>query len=206
MLIRLPGREERLNEAPYTRSARLVQDAARALLPYLDRPFAFFGHSMGAMISFELARELRRHKWPMPSHLLVSGHPAPQTESERRLVYLWPEAELIRELRRLNGTPPELFIYPELVQLMLPIVRADFEVVQTYTYAPEPPLECPITAFGGMTDDDVSLNDLGAWKMQTLCDFAMHLFRGDHFFINTSQAALLRVLGREFELIVNANS
>ena len=198
-VARLPGRESRLSEAPYRRLTQIVEDLAPALSPHLDKPYVFFGHSMGAMIGFELARELRRLKAPGPSHLFVSGRPAPQLRGRTPHNYQLPDPELIEELKRLNGTPPEVFSHPELLELMLPIIRADFEVVQTYAYRPEPPLACPITAFGGVEDAEVSRDELEAWRSQTTGAFRRLMLPGDHFFIHSEQFSILRQIWSELE-------
>lgn len=194
---RLPGRERRLMEKPFTSAQALVEAAADAILPHLDRPFAFFGHSMGAIISFELARYLRRHNRPQPTRLFISGRSAPQLGVKESATYSLPDAEFAEELLRLNGTPREVLEHPELMQLMLPLLRADFEVCQTYQYLPEPPLDCPITAFGGLNDQDVSGEMVGAWREQTSRPFNLWMLPGDHFFVNSAQERILQILSRD---------
>src|SRR5262245_34574163 len=150
--VMLPGREARLRERPYTCLPPLIEALAEALLPRLNKPFAFFGHSMGALISFELIRELRRNCGLAPAHLFVSGRRAPQIENNDPPTYNLPEGDFIQEIRHFNGTPQEVLEHPELMQLLLPVLRADFAVCETYTYTEEPPLECPISVFGGLQD------------------------------------------------------
>src|ERR1051325_10798789 len=160
-LVQLTGRGSRLMETPYKRVGPLVEAVAGAIQPLLDRPFAFFGHSMGAIICFELARHLRRQRPDtQPAYLFVSGRRAPQFPDTDRVTYDLPEPELIAELRRLHGTPQEVLEHPELMRLMLPLLRADFELVQTYEYTPEPPLGCPIAVFGGLQDYEVPRESL----------------------------------------------
>jgi medium-chain acyl-[acyl-carrier-protein] hydrolase len=197
--VQLPGRGNRLREPPFTDLHTLVRALAEALLSYLDKPFAFFGHSMGALIGFELAQRLRERASPGPIQLFVSGHRAPQLERDGPTTYDLPEPELLAELRRMNGTPREVLEHPELIQLMLPLLRADFEVVQTYLYAPRPPLDSPITAFGGLRDEDVSREQLARWREQTTAEFSLHMLPGDHFFIQTSETLLLEVLSRKLD-------
>lgn len=195
--VQLPGRGNRFHEPPYGDLRRLVEAAAPALAPFLDGPFAFFGHSMGALIAFELARHLRREFGLQPAHLFVSGRRAPQLDRDETVTYNLPEAGFIDSLRDLNGTPPEVLEHRELMQLMVPLLRADFAVCQTYSYTPEPPLGCPLTAFGGLSDREVSREQLGAWREQTSAAFAMRLLPGDHFFLNSAQATLLDLLSHE---------
>lgn len=193
----LPGRVPRLREPPHTILTTLVEEIAHVIRPYLDRPFAFFGHSMGAMISFELARLLRRDEANAPLHLFVSGRRAPQIPDTDPVAYNLPDAEMIKELRRLNGTPPEVLEHPELMQLMLPLLRADFEVVKTYCYLVEPPLDCPLSAFGGLQDTEAQREHLEGWREQTTPNFTLRMFDGDHFFIQQAEPVLLRALAQE---------
>ena len=193
----LPGRGSRIREPPYSSLTAMVEDLAVAIRPHLDRPFAFFGHSMGAMISFELARLLRRQGGAAPAHLFVSGRRAPQIPDTDPPTYNLPDAELVEELRRLNGTPPEVLEHPELMGLMLPLLRADFEVVETYSYQPGPPLDCRLSAFGGLQDEDVTREHLDGWREQTTSHFAVRMFEGDHFYLHLAEPLLLRAVARD---------
>ena len=197
--VELPGRGARLREAPRTRLADLVGEMAEGLSPYLDRPFAFFGHSMGALLGFELARTLRRMGGPLPRHLFVSGHRAPQIPDPGPHVHALPEPAFVAELRRLGGTPPAVLEHEELMQLLLPILRADFALVETYAYAPESPLSCPITALGGREDPEAGPGDLAAWRDQTTGDFSLRMLPGDHFFVHTAQPLLLAALSHALQ-------
>jgi medium-chain acyl-[acyl-carrier-protein] hydrolase len=195
--VQLPGRENKLCVPPFTRLQPLVEAIADALSPLLDTPFAFFGHSMGAIIGFELARQLRRNRGVEPEHLFVSGHGAPHLPLEEPPTYELPEAELIEELRRLNGTPQATFEHPELLALMLPVLRADMAVCQTYEYRDESALKCPITAIGGLEDVDVSRKRLEAWREHTDAAFKLRMLPGDHFFLHSKQFEILRIISRE---------
>ncbi|MFE1748554.1 thioesterase II family protein [Coleofasciculus sp. H7-2] len=199
--IELPGRGKRIWEAPFTQALPLVQAIACALLPYLDKPFAFFGHSMGALVSFEVARLLRREYGISPAHLFVSGRSAPQIPLKEPPIHALPEPAFIEELRRLNGTPEAVLENVELMELLLPILRADFAVLETYVYATEPPLQCPIAAFGGLQDVKVSVERLEAWRQQTSADFSLQMLPGDHFFVQSAQPLLLQFLSRELDSI-----
>jgi medium-chain acyl-[acyl-carrier-protein] hydrolase len=203
-VAQLPGRGTRLREQPFTGLDALVRAAAEAIAPSLDRPFALFGHSMGAMIGFELARRLREQGGPQPERLFVSGRPAPHLPDHDHFTYNLPEAELRRELLRLNGTPREVLEHPELMELMLPLLRADFSVVETYVYRPGEPLGCPITAFGGLRDAEVSPEQLEAWREQTVGEFSLRMLPGGHFFLNDTQAQplLLGALSRDLHQLL----
>jgi medium-chain acyl-[acyl-carrier-protein] hydrolase len=175
----------------------LVGQIALAIEPHLDKPFAFFGYSLGAIIAFELARCLRQRAGVEPLRLFVAACSAPQIRETREEIYNLPEPELLERLRRLNGTPTEVLEHSELIQLMLPRLRADFEMAETYTYCAAPPLRSAISAFGGLQDREVKREHLEAWRDQTTGSFNMRMFEGDHFFIHQSEPLLLDVIARE---------
>lgn len=195
----LPGRERRLTEKPYTSALSLVEAAAEAIVPHLDLPFALFGHSMGALLSFELARHLRRRNLPLPKHLFLSGRCAAQLGVKEPVTYNLPADEFAEVLRRLNGTPREVLEHQELMELMIPLLRADFQICQTYPYAEEPPLDCPITAFGGLDDHEVTREMVGAWREQTTRAFRLLMLPGDHFFVNSARDRILDIISQELQ-------
>jgi medium-chain acyl-[acyl-carrier-protein] hydrolase len=195
--IQLPGRGTRLTEPPFTQLSCLIEALARVLVPLLDKPFAFFGHSLGALIGFELARQIRRQHGLHPVRLFVSAGRAPQIPHRAPPIHTLPDNEFLTELRRLNGTPRELLDHEELMEVMLPIVRADFALYETYLYSAEPPLTCPISAFGGLQDRKVSASDLEAWRSQTSASFSLRMFPGDHFFLK--EPLLLQALSQELQ-------
>jgi medium-chain acyl-[acyl-carrier-protein] hydrolase len=186
-------------ERPFSRLSPLVQALTHALYPLLDKPFAFFGHSLGALVSFEVARELRRQYGVHPVRLFVSSGHAPQIPRRGLPIHTLPEREFLEELRRLNGTPTELLAHRELMEIMLPVLRADFALYENYVYAHDSPLNCPILAFGGLQDRKVSHRDLEAWRDQTSVAFSLRMFPGDHFFLNATVSPLLQVLSRELQ-------
>jgi len=195
--IELPGRGLRIQESPMATLHPLIYKLAPSLSPFLDKPFAFFGHSMGAVIAFELTRYLRKQRQPQPVRLCVSGRCAPQVPPITPPIHNLPEPEFLAALRHLNGTPKEVFENPELLALALPILRADFSVVETYTYTDDDPLQCPISVFGGREDPETTIAFLEAWKLQTTETMALHLFAGDHFFIHSHFDELLAVLKQD---------
>lgn len=195
--IQLPGRGNRLREPPLTKMSLAVELVGKEIVSLLERPYAFFGHSMGAILAFEVARLLRRGGHRGPTHLFVSGHKAPQIPKTEPFTYNLPDAEFIEELERLNGTPKEVLEHPDMMQLMLPLIRADFESIQTYSYKHEPPLDCPITALGGLLDPDISRETIEPWREQTTAAFNLQMFPGDHFFLHQEQARLLRVIAHD---------
>lgn len=189
--VQLPGRESRLKEPLVTHLVSLIQAITAAMLPYLDRPFALFGHSLGALIGFEVARQLRQLHCLDPSHLIVSGRHAPHLPALTPPIHQLPDAEFVEQLRRYNGTPENVLQNRELMQLFLPILRADFTLNEAYIYTTADPLDCSISAFGGLQDQIVSQASLAAWREQTSRHFNLHMFSGNHFYLRNEQKKLL---------------
>ncbi len=187
-LVRPPGRESLLDEPPERKLNDLVPKLADALQPLLTgyQRIVFFGHSMGALIAFELSRHIRQTGGRLPDHLVVSGHPAPQlprSPDRLRLDTLTVD-ELVEYLRLSGGTPEALLKNREVMGTFLPTLQADLSIVETYTCSPSPPLACRISAYGGRVDPDVSEQDLSAWAEQTTNQFSLRMFDGGHFYIN----------------------
>ena len=201
--VQLPGRGARMREASFIRVPALVTALCQELLPYLDKPFAFFGHSLGALISFELARKLSHDYQLEPLHLFVSGRGAPQLEDTRPDTHNLPEDEFVKELRRLNGTPAEVLDQPELLQLIIPTLRADFELCETYEHLTSAPLKCAITALGGLYDEDVPRERLEPWREHTSASFSLKMLPGDHFFLHSSESMLLQILALELKVVLS---
>jgi len=195
--IQLPGREGRIAEEPLTSLAATVPAVAGAIRPLLDVPFAFFGHSMGGLIAFELARELRRTGAPQPSHLLVSGRRAPTVPTRKADIHALPTPEFLRAIRDYDGTPAEVFENEQLLELILPVLRADLTLTETYTYQPGPPLGMPVSAFYGREDPTVTAADADAWRHQTTGAFRIHELPGGHFFLQTAQQQLLLAISED---------
>lgn len=198
--IRLPGREGRFSEEPCTNLSHLVENITPHLLPYLDKPFAFLGHSLGALVCFEVAHQLRQNYGINPLHLFASAHSAPQIPGLTPPLYQLPEPEFIKEINKLNGTPKEVLQDKELMQLLIPILRADFEILETYTYTAKRALNCPITVFGGLNDPEANETELAAWCQQTNQSFEQYMFPGDHFFIHSAESDIFPIVERSLTL------
>jgi medium-chain acyl-[acyl-carrier-protein] hydrolase len=192
--IQPPGRESRFAEPRFTRLPPLVEALGEALAPYLDKPFAFFGHSLGAITCFEVARWLRRQGLAQPAQLFVSAHRAPQLPDRHSAIHELPDAIFINEIGHLNGMPAEVVAEADLMELMMPLLRADFGLAETYTYTPEPPLPGAISAFGGVADEGISRDDLAAWVAQTTAHFVLRMLPGDHFFFLKQRALLFQAM------------
>ena len=196
--VQLPGRGRRALEPAHAALGPLVGAIADAITdePGLPAPLAIFGHSMGALIGFELARELRRRGGPGPRHLLVGGRPAPQLPPRDGPLSNLPDAELFERLHQRYGyaLPAAGGPLDELLEAMRPTVRADLRVSEGYAYAEEPPLDCPITAFGGLADPTLSREELDAWRHQTLGPFGTRMLPGGHFFLESDARFLVRFI------------
>ncbi len=199
--VQLPGHGTRLAEPLHDRLDPLVAALADGLAPYFDKPFAFFGHSMGALLSYELARLLRR-RGLSPVYLFVSGHGAPHLPDRNPPLHQLPDGEFVAKLRELNGTPEEVLQHAELLQLLTPILRADFAVCETYAYSAAPPLTCPISVYSGLGDGYVNREELEGWREQTTGTFVLRLFPGDHFYLNTARHYLLQALVRDLDAVL----
>jgi medium-chain acyl-[acyl-carrier-protein] hydrolase len=194
--VQLPGRGGRLRERPHTRVRDLAVAACDGLSPDFGHSFALFGHSFGALVAFEMARELRRRRGPQPFHLFISARRGPRRPDPAPPMHGLPEPQFLAEvLARYGGIPDAVLQEPELLALLLPALRADLEAVETYSYEPEAPLDIPITAFGGVSDPWANLDDLEAWREETAGPFGLTRFPGGHFYFDEAPAPLLGKLG-----------
>jgi medium-chain acyl-[acyl-carrier-protein] hydrolase len=188
--VQLPGRDERFREPAFTRTDALCDALVVALGGFLDMPFAIFGHSMGAIIAYEFARRLQT--CGSMRHLLVSGQRAPHLPLRRKQSYDLPDAAFRERLRELDGTPGAVLRDADLMELLLPRLRSDFELNETYKRVEHAPLVCPVTAFGGAQDKEVSRSDLEAWRLTTTSAFDLKMFPGGHFYQDKEGPALRR--------------
>jgi medium-chain acyl-[acyl-carrier-protein] hydrolase len=199
--LQLPGRERRIAERPCTDMTEVVSEVCHAIAPLLDRPFALFGHSMGAIIVFETARRLSASHGLQPMRLFVSGRRAPHLPARKAPIHHLPHDEFLAEIRELKGTPAEVLANADLMELMTPMLRADFRMIETYRHAPAQPLACDLIAFGGETDDEVNRDEVAAWRSATSGRFRMEMLPGDHFFLNSQRARLMPLLSEELAAI-----
>lgn len=198
--VQLPGRESRWREEPFRRLEPLADAAAEALGPHLGRPFAFFGHSLGAVLAFEVARRLQRDGAPVPLHLFVSGRSAPRAPDETEPIHDLPRDEFIEAVRSYSGTPDEVLANEELMELLEPLLRADFSVSETYEYRPGSELlATPVTVLGGVHDPEVPPQNLEGWRLETRGAFQKHLLDGGHFFLQERREDVLRLVSRALE-------
>jgi surfactin synthase thioesterase subunit len=188
--VQLPGRERRFSEPPIDRMDALLDVLVPALRPLLDLPFALFGHSMGSCIAHALALRLSDLGLP-PFLLIASGREAPHLPRRKPSLHTLAEPEFLEALRRLNGTPPEVLQNRELLDLVLPMLRADFTLVGEYRPAPTPRLSCPIMVLGGETDAETTPEGLAAWSDCTTGPSRVAMLPGGHFFTDTARAQVV---------------
>lgn len=182
--VLLPGREARINEPPIADLRRLTDEIADAVAPWTDRPFALLGHSLGAILAFELSRELRRRGERRPCLLIAAASPAPHRPRAAKPLCQLADAEFVAELnRRFDGIPAAVRANDELLQLLLPAMRTDIELLETYEYVDQPPLETDILTLGGVDDRAVSATELSDWRRHTSGRFSNRLLPGGHFFL-----------------------
>lgn len=199
--VQLPGREERLHQPPLSTWPDLLAELTLALAPWLDKPFALFGHSLGARVALALAQHW--HSQYAPRHLILSACPAPGI-SHLPPLHSLPDSDLIAAVdARYGNIPQALLAQPELLALFLPSLRADFMLYETYAdhaaTGPAGPLSCPLAVLGGLQDPLVSRQDLLAWRAQTTGRFTIRMFPGNHFFLKNAQSPLLQMIGQLIE-------
>lgn len=207
--ICLPGRESRIDERPHIEMKALVSEIADSLVPHLDCTYALLGHSMGAWIAFELVRELRRRELSLPQLLVVAASPPPHLLRKGKPLHERPDEEFVAQVAdRFGGIPQALRDNAELLQLVLPALRADFQLLEEYQFMDEPPLDVDIVALGGTNDPTVSASELANWRQHTAAKFSVRLVPGDHFFPfaapdSTGEASgatsAVRLIGQQLE-------
>jgi len=190
--VMLPGRETRISEPLFTEIDPLLDAMTDELCPWLDTPYAIFGHSMGALLAFEWVRRLRQEERTLPQWLFLSGRRSPDVPDNATTLHLLSDRDFVEELtRRFDGIPPEILQNDEHMSIYLPILRADVSVVESYSYYEGEPLDCPITLFYGVDDRSVTWDQMVAWKRHTKRQCTFQFFPGGHFY---PQQPLLQVI------------
>ena len=203
-VVQLPGRENRLREPALESLSEAADGVSHAITTTRPAPTVLFGHSLGALIAFETARRLRDRGWPLLA-LFVSGKCAPALPDSRPQLSKLPGDEFVTELRRrYEAIPAAVLADSDLMQLLLPGLRADFAMHDTYRYQPGTPLACPIVACGGTVDPYASRSDLEAWRRETEGRFSAHQFGGGHFYLQREQAAVTTLIANQLSVMVSA--
>jgi medium-chain acyl-[acyl-carrier-protein] hydrolase len=197
-LIQLPGRESRLREAPLSSIPSLMPMLVEAMSTLVDKPFALYGHSLGALVAFECALHLRRLHQVEPIQFFVGATPAPGLPWRHSPVRSLPEEDFLRAMEeRYGALPREVLADAEMRALVMPILRADVTAFETYKYSPEPPLNCDLTAFGGIHDHMVNRAELEAWRDHASGRFRLQMVNGNHLFLKSCRTQLLESIAAE---------
>lgn len=193
--VQLPGREGRMSEPAFTRIAPLVENLAEAMLPRIDGAYALFGHSMGALICYELTRRLAQLGAPLPQVLVLSGHQSPTLRKTEAPMHGLSDADFVQTMQdRYDGIPAVVLEQPDLMRLLLPTLRRDIEAIETYTYQPTPLLAMPFLLYGGTQDPQLAGNALEAWNNVTTGETVTRLFPGGHFYLQEERRRLIESL------------
>lgn len=184
LAVQYPGRQDRWREACIESVPELADRIFDSLRPWIRQPYAFFGHSMGAILAFEVALRIQSFLGTSPMQLFVSGRPAP-SRGRNENIHQRDDAGLIMELRRHGGTDPRVFANRELLAAILPVARSDYKAVETYAWKSGPALTCPITALIGDFDQYITIDEVSAWSEHTHGDFDLHIFHGGHFHLDS---------------------
>ncbi|WP_256366831.1 thioesterase II family protein [Acidobacterium sp. S8] len=200
-LIQPPGRENRLREEPLQSMKNMAESIADSMIEFLDKDYALFGHSLGGKVAFETARELRRRDLPGPLHIFAAASPGPAVPWAHSPVRTLGNRDLLQEIQqRYGGVPPEILEHEELCAILVPALRADMSVVETYQYAEEPPFASPITCLCGIYDSMTPESEASEWGRQTSAEFRLHMLPGDHFFPVQLRTSILDLIAADLNL------
>lgn len=201
----LPGRGSRMGEALLTDMEAIVDDVMNQVRGLTVYPYAIYGHSMGALITLLVARRIRREKLNEPLHLFVTGHGGPSANEDRVIRHKMPDPQLIEELISLNGMPQDILDDKALMDFFLPILRADFQAIETYQYEEDDKLEQPITCVIGR-DEKITLEKAQAWEKETIGPLDVRRFPGKHFFIFEHSKEVIRLISRALDQSVTCRN
>lgn len=193
--IQLPGREGRLKEAPLKSVSAMAKALSREMEPRLDRPYVMFGHSMGALVCFETTRLMRQRGLPLPEALVLSGRRAPTIPEQAPHIHNLPDADFVAAMSaRYNGIPQIILEQPDMMRMLLPIMRNDLEAIETYHYRSEAPLALPFFIYGGHEDPQLAPSNVSGWSTLTSGRFEQRLFPGGHFYLQDDRDTLVKAL------------
>ena len=199
--VQLPGRANRMAEQPINNMADMVETITSYSHYITEKPYVMLGHSMGARIVYAAALAFTEAKLPLPVHMIVSGSRAAYLPTSDEVFYDWPKPQFLSKLKSLNGTPDEVLEHDDLLDILLPMLRADFELAQCYQSEIHQ-IDCPITALGGLSDASVSHLQLNAWAELTTKSFECKMLQGDHFFIDKNKPDFTKAINEIFKSII----
>lgn len=202
--VEMAGRGKRFQTPLYQSFPEALDDLYQLIRPELEQhtPYAFFGHSMGGYIVYEMTRKLIALNYPEPVHLFISGRNPSHIKKEEKIYHLLPDEEFRKEIIEMGGTPPEVFEHQELLDIFFPILRADYKILETH----EAPVQdakfpCPITVLCGDQDPDVAKDEIEQWRNYTINQFDSYLFEGGHFFINEKSEEVAKIINQHLPRI-----
>ena len=193
--VQLPGRANRLREPLIKSMSEVMSHLETEIQTLLDKPFVLIGHSLGSRIAFEVLCFLEREGLRLPEHFVAAGSAGPHIPAFSKKTYDLSDNEFLEEIKKMGGTSDEFFNSPELLELYLPPLRADFQVAETHISESKHEFDMPVSVFGGKLDHDIALDDLKTWGRHFKLDLDIHLFPGNHFFIDTHKVSVLQRLG-----------
>ncbi len=188
--VQLPGRENRRGDKPLSNLSVLIDHLLSAITPYTHQPFVFFGHSLGALVAFELSRALHKKGLALPKHLFVSAFRPPSLPNPNKALHQLEREAFIDGIRAYGNTPEAVLSNTVLMDMFLPMLRADFALNETYCYKKEAPLSCPITVFKGSEDSFVNPNNMGYWQQETQAKYEEVEYKGHHFFLDEHKQSI----------------
>lgn len=203
--VELSGRGKRFDERLYENFNSIVDDITGMVIKQIqDSKYAIFGHSMGSLLTFGVCKKLIGEGYEEPVHVFVSGRYPPHVKNERKIYHL-PDQEFIDEIIKLGGSDKALFENKELLAIFLPILRADYKIIETYDYQEDEfKLNCGITAFHGKNDPNVSFESMLEWRSYTKKPFSIYQYEGDHFFINKFTEEIIQIIKDKVEYLNNS--
>ena len=196
VIIQAPGKGARMFEPLHHSMSELIDDLLQHISPVLEKPYVLLGHSLGSRVAFELMVKLQERGSPLPEHFFALGSRGPHIYSEEEISYKLPDAEFIEHIKTLNGTPQEILDNQEMMKFLMPILRADFKISETYTYKGTATFDIPLSVLGGIEDKAVSLYQLQSWKGFFSKPMDLHQLAGDHFFIDTNKQGVLKIVNK----------
>lgn len=194
--VELAGRGRRIQEPLYTDLNDAVEDLYQIInIESLTGPYAFFGHSLGGLLAYELAQKIKKLDIPQPLHLFFSGRGAPNiARNEDKKYHLMDNDEFRLKVIELGGTPPEFFDHPELVEIFLPLLRNDFKLAETNMECEIAPFDIDITVFIGKEDHEITAEQTNSWKLHSKGTCTLHYFDGDHFFLHKEVSGISKAI------------
>lgn len=198
LAIQYPGRQDRRHEPNIPSLPHLADQIFEAVRRLDDRPLALFGHSMGAVLAYEVALRMQDAGLPSPVRLFTSGRRAPSCEREER-IHMESDDQMIAELRKLSGTSSAMLTDPELLEMIMPAIRSDYRAVETYRHVPGRKVDCPVTVITGDADPRVSVDEAAAWEDHTTGPTDLHVLPGGHFYLVDQSARVVELLAERLD-------